>query len=498
MVGEWLDFVCVHPYPIYQPELYPDTLLAPRMTHAAAFETALAGGAGRPVMVHEFGASSANFDPEAIAAYDRLLEWSSLGRGATGYFAWCWTDAEPPAFLRAPYVRQPHETQFGVTDHRGNLRPRGTVLSELAATVQTLDLDGLAAEGPAPATSAVIVPHEYVRPDDPSAFGLSAAPSGLYRSAAATWTPGRDGPPDVAPLVRAWLNAFVLAARADIPVTFVRERLDGVWPEVRLVLLPAPLPSTSVSLWHVRTSFWSGAAAYFSRGGVLYLSCSADVAIPEMDALAGCRLADRAPGDRPAVLRFVRRWGPFGLGDELVLPAGDGGLTTRGVRLALSDAEPVALDADGAPALVVADRGRGHAVTCAFPVELLLAAVPDAHGRDDRSWGLYSGLADLATARGPATCDHPEVTLGSLRGPRGGLTTATNHGPDSLDVEVRLPDHARLAAVVADGVTSPLNVEGGRAPVTLDAYGAAILSWSRRLTDAQVLSPSPRPTSGPR
>jgi hypothetical protein len=35
-----------------------------------------------------------------------------------------------------------------------------------------------------------------------------------------------------------------------------------------------------------------------------------------------------------------------------------------------------------------------------------------------------------------------------------------------------------LAAIVADGVTSPLNVEGGQAPVTLDAYGAAILSWS--------------------
>ena len=148
MIGESLDFLCVHPYPIYQPELYPDGLLAPRMTHAAAFETALAGGTGRPVMVHEFGASSANFDPEAIAAYDRLLEWSSLGRGATGYFAWCWTDAEPSAYRRAPYVRQPHETQFGVTDHRGNLRPRGKVLSELAATVATLDLDGLASAGP--------------------------------------------------------------------------------------------------------------------------------------------------------------------------------------------------------------------------------------------------------------------------------------------------------------------------------------------------------------
>ena len=102
MVAGELDVGTVHPYPIYQPDLYPDSLLAPRMTHAAAFETALAAGAGRSVMVHEYGASSTQFDPERIAAYDRLLCWSSLGRGATGFFAWCWTDAGPAAFSTPP------------------------------------------------------------------------------------------------------------------------------------------------------------------------------------------------------------------------------------------------------------------------------------------------------------------------------------------------------------------------------------------------------------
>ena len=113
-----LDFATVHPYPTYNPELVPDSLLSPRMTHSAAFETALAGGAGRPVMLHEYGVSSAQFDPDLAAAYDRLLAWSSFGRGSIGFLAWCWTDAEPAAYRRAPYVRQPHETQFGVTDHR--------------------------------------------------------------------------------------------------------------------------------------------------------------------------------------------------------------------------------------------------------------------------------------------------------------------------------------------------------------------------------------------
>ncbi len=110
-------------------------------------------------------------------------------------------------------------------------------------------------------------------------------------------------------------------------------------------------------------------------------------------------------------------------------------------------------------------------------VELLLAAVPDAHGRDDRSWALYAGLADLASARGIASCDDPEVALGSLSGPLGGLTAVTNHGPDALDVEVRLPGDVRSVAVTAGGETSPSSVEGDRIALTLDAFGAAIVSW---------------------
>jgi hypothetical protein len=471
-----LDFACVHPYPIYSPDLYPDGLLAPRMTHAAAFEVALASGAGKPVMVHEYGASSAQYDPERIAAYDRLLSWSSLGRGAVGYFAWCWTDAEPAAYRRAPYVRQPHETQFGVTDWGGNLRPRGRVLSELAATVRRLDLDSVAAFGPAPARAAIPVPHEYVRPYDVEAYGLSDAPSGPYTPSESVWSPRRGGSVDAAPLVRSMLNAFVMSARAGVSVAFPRESLEDAWPDVRLLLLPAPLASTTITLWHVRTNFWRGADAFFARGGVLYVSCSGDVAIPEMDSLMGCRLADRAPAGASRLLRFVRPWGRFRPGDELTLPPGDGALATRGVRLRLSDAEPVGLDADGEPALVVVRRGPGSAVTCSFPLETLLAAVPDAHGPGDRSFGIYAGLAELAGARDPSTVDHPEVTTGTMVGPGGAFTTVTNHGAAGLDVEIRLPGARRASLVSAESAVE-LDVRDDVAPLSLEGYGAAVVVW---------------------
>ena len=480
VVAGALDFATVHPYPIYSPELYPDGLLGSRMTHAAAFETALAAGAGRPVMVHEYGASSAQFDPELVAAYDRLLAWSALGRGAIGFLAWCWTDAEPAAFGRAPYVRQPHETQFGVTDHRGALRPRGRVLAELAATIRGVgdELDGLAGDGPV-ALAAIPVPHEYAVPYDPAGYGFDDARAGPYEPAERVWTPSRDP----GPLVRGWLNAFVVAARAGVAATFPRERLDDRWPETRLLLVPAPLTTTSSSLHHLRTSFWRGARDHFARGGSLWLSVSADSALPEMAGLAGCHLTDRVPADRPGILHFVRSWGPFGAGDELALPGGDGTLAARWARLAVDDAEVVALDPDGGPGLVVARRGSGVVATCAAPVELLLGGSPSAHGPGDRSPGLYAGLIALAGIREAAGVDHLDVTTGSLSGPDGGALVATNHGPSEARITVRLPAGATAARAYDQVGVHPLATEpaGAEAAVEMGipAYGAALVGWRR-------------------
>ena len=473
VVADALDVACVHPYPIYSPELYPDSLLAARMTHAATFETALAAGAGRPVMLHEYGASSAQFDPERIAAYDRLLAWSSLGRGAIGFFAWCWTDAEPGAFGRAPYVRQAHETQFGVTEWDGTLRPRGRVLAELAATVRGLPLDALAGDGPT-GSVAIPVPHEFVRPYDPAAFGLDGAPAGLYVPAERAWTPTRDPHP----LVASWLNAFVLAARAGLTAAFPRERLDGCWPDARLVLLPAPLAATSSSLHHVRTSWWSGAADHFARGGSVYVSCSADVAIPEMATILGARVVDRVPANVPPVLRFVTPWGPFVPGDELALPAGDGTLECGSVLLApASGSSVIAVDASGAPALVVARRGAGRSVVCAHPVELLLARQPDAHGPGDRTWGLYAGLAAATGTAEDAAATHPDVTSGLLAGPVGALLALTNHGPDPMDATIRLPVDAVAVRRFGPNGSAALPFEPGATSVKLAPHGAAIIGW---------------------
>jgi len=184
------------------------------------------------------------------------------------------------------------------------------------------------------------------------------------------------------------------------------------------------------------------------------------------------------------VLRFVRPWGPFATGEELRLPSGDGSLAERSARLAAAaGSEVVAIDAAGEPALVVASRGAGHAVVCAHPLELLLARRPDAHGPDDRSAGVYAGLAALAGAADPARVrdpGDPEVTTGTLLGPAGGIVALTNHGADARRVLLRLPDDAIEPVVHGPGGVVPAEIDSEGPVVVLPGHGAAIISWARR------------------
>jgi hypothetical protein len=110
-------------------------------------------------------------------------------------------------------------------------------------------------------------------------------------------------------------------------------------------------------------------------------------------------------------------------------------------------------------------------------VETLLASEPDAHRPEDRSWGLYAGLARLVDAAGSASCDHPDVTLGELRGPGGGVVTLTNHSDRDVAASVRLPRAGARVEWAGPGAAPGFDAAEDRLSVALEAYGAAVLSW---------------------
>ena len=125
--------------------------------------------------------------------------------------------------------------------------------------------------------------------------------------------------------------------------------------------------------------------------------------------------------------------------------------------------------------LTLARRGNGSTVTCAHPIELILAGLPDAHGPSDATWRIYSGLAALAGGDESAVALHPDATSGLLTGPDGGVLVVTNHSGGPILSPVRLPaDRTDLRALPLAGSAlsdDPLEL-------ALEPYSAAALVWS--------------------
>ena len=160
MIANSVDFFSVHPFTLYVTDLFPDPLVSVRGTYGAAFEITLSQGAGHPVMIHEMGASTAQFSPERVATYDRAQIYSGIGAGSIGVDLWCYTDASPEQFHKAPYLRTPQETGWGMTTWDRQDKPLAREFKKISQVVGQLDLTGLS---PAPAEIGVIIPDEWAK-----------------------------------------------------------------------------------------------------------------------------------------------------------------------------------------------------------------------------------------------------------------------------------------------------------------------------------------------
>jgi len=269
-IVKFVDFFSVHPFTLYAPDLFPDALLSTRGTYGAAFEIALSQGAGRPVMIHEMGASTAQFAPERVAAYDRAQIYSGLGAGSIAIDLWCYTDASPEQFRKAPYLRTPQETGWGMTTWDRQDKPLGREFKKISQVVSRLDLKDIA---PASADVAIVIPDEWVKPHgDYSRFGLTGPAVTPYVSQFdASAVPGRLLPDASAAnlwLISSALNSFILARRAGLKADFPREYSD--WEKRPVVFLPSPITSTADPfLTHVHADFYEKVRKYVQNGGFL-------------------------------------------------------------------------------------------------------------------------------------------------------------------------------------------------------------------------------------
>ncbi len=472
-----VDFFSAHPYSIYSVGLFPDPMLSQRGTYCGEFQVLLSAGAGRPVMIHELGASSAQYSPERIAAFDRLTMYSSLASGANGFLLWCFTDAAPETFRRVPYLRAPHETQFGLTTWDRKDRPAAIEIRRFSRIASQLDLAGLE---PARAEAAILVPHEWAKPQgDFSRLGLSGPGSMPYVSVqdggAVSGSPERIDGECNRWLVGAWLSALILARRAGLKVCFPREYSD--WQRFPMACLPSPLTSTERNFVHVHTRFWETAREYVAQGGTLYASLCADAAIPEMEDLFGARLADHVPVEN-VKLTVVTAFGDLQAGDSFCFHT-SGKPRHWPAVLDLTGGQVIATDQDGRPALIANTFGNGKTLLCAYPIESYLADQAGAFEGEEGTHRLYRAFSQWSAVAPLFSTDRPSVEVGGLTGQGRGYAILANHSPTAQRVTIssRLPIRS-VCQVTADGL-QPIETVDTKWTMSIEGFQGAILEWNQ-------------------
>ena len=472
-----VDFFSVHPFTIYSPELFPDPMLSERGTYGAAFEIALSSSAGRPTMIHEMGGSSAQYAPERIAAYDRAMMYSGLGAGAIGVDLWCYTDAAPEQFHKAPYLRTPQETRWGMTTWDRQDRPLATEFRKFSRVTGHLDLTGIA---PAAADVAIVIPDEWAKPHgDFSRFGLTGPEVIPYVSTfdadAVPRQPQPNPSADTQWLMGSALSSFILARRSGLKVDFPREYTD--WQTRPMLFLPSPLTSTGSVLVHVHTDFYEKARKYVESGGFLYASVAADAAIPDMEALFGVRLVDTVTASE-VTLKVVVPFGDLKPGDTFHYSLPGGGSKYWGSMLEVKGGRVIAVDQDGRPALVANTLGRGKTLVCAYPLEAYLAGTPSAFEKPEDTYRIYRAFRDWAGVKPLLRTNQPSVEVSALKGDHRGYAIVVNHSAQPYNVVVTGTSAMRsLSRIRAEGPQS-LALDGSTWKIDLAPFEGAVVEWT--------------------
>jgi endo-1,4-beta-mannosidase len=478
-IAPFVDFFSVHPFTLYVTDLFPDPLLSARGTYGAAFEITLSQGAGRPVMIHEMGGSTAQFSPERVAAYDRAQMYSGIGAGSIGVDLWCYTDASPEQFHKAPYLRTPQETGWGMTTWDRQDKPLAREFKKFSQVVGQLDLAGLS---PAAAEIGIIIPDEWAKTHgDFSHFGLAGPQAAPYVSLAdGDAMPGK-APPDASAanhwLMGSALTSFVLGRRAGLKADFPREYSE--WDKHAMVFLPSPITSTSDPfLVHVHSDFYAKARKYVENGGFLYASLAADGAIPEMDSLFGARMVDRAVSTE-VTLKFVEPFGDFKPGDTLHYTVPSASIESWGTLLEVSSGKVIAVDQDGHPALVTNQIGSGKTLLSAYPLEHYLAEMPAVFEKPEETYRLYAAFRDWVGVKPQFRVDNPSVELSVLGEATRGYAVAVNHSFETQKVTVRSGTSLHSVSLVAPDGLKSLPIDASSWQLEIAPFDAAIVEWKR-------------------
>lgn len=354
---------------------------------AAAFVCDLAGFAGRPVVLEEFGVSTAFVSDENAAHYYRQVLHNSLLAGATGWIAWNNTDYDDLAD-QPPYSHHPFEMYFGITDRTGVAKTPLLELQRFRALLERIDVTHCHRRD---STATLVVP-AYVE----TAFPFTT-------------------PADRTAPLRSLQQAYVAARESDLPVAFSRE-VDGIADDARLVIAPSIKALTAPTWRRLRELAEAGATVYVS-----YFAGDHDGQrgpwYADLNELFGVRhqlvygLADHIEDD-VVTLHFERPFGLIPAGTELRFAVAGGPDARSYLPVSAVGAEVIAVDGHGRPALLMHELGAGRTVFATYPFEYLAAGQRAVN--PEPTYLLYDALATIAGVPRDVRVDDPLVHVGEL------------------------------------------------------------------------------------
>jgi endo-1,4-beta-mannosidase len=378
-LGALVDFVGPHVY-----RMETDVV---RQHLKSAFICELAAVGGRPVVLEEFGVSSDFASAQSSGHYYRQQLHLSLLGGATGWIAWNNTDYDP-LIAQDPYRHHPFELHFGITTADGTPKAPLLELQEFGRVLDAIDLTRCER---LPAQIALVV-SSYLETGYPLADEQ-----------------------DRTLVFGALEQAHIAAREADLALGFVRES-DGIVSGYKLYLVPSTKQLTGPS--------WLRLGELAEAGATVYVSYCAGESDSQRgpwwtatEELFGVRhqlvygLVDPIEDD-VAQLRFEVDFGSIKAGETLSFRVGGGPNARAFLPVEVTDAQVVARDGHGRPAIVLRRRGAGAMVLSTYPLEHLAASCSRVN--PELTWRLYSALADCAGVESAVTVDSPEVLVDGL------------------------------------------------------------------------------------
>ncbi|HVV21933.1 MAG TPA: cellulase family glycosylhydrolase [Pseudonocardiaceae bacterium] len=358
-----------------------------RQHYAAAWICELAGTFDRPVVLEEFGVSSDFVSDENAAHYYRQVLHNSLLAGAVGWIGWNNTDYDHLAD-QDPYRHHAFEMHFGLTDRQGTPKP---ALAEFRAFAEVLD--------------AVDIAH--CRRADTDA--ILVVPSYLDTVYPFTQTEDRTTLPVTL------RQAYVSARLADLPLALSRES-DGLTEDGRLYLVPSAKQLLSPTWLRLQRLAENGATVYVSyspgahpvQRGPWYAN---------LNGMFGVRhrlrygLVDPVVDDE-VTFTFTRPFGTFAEGARLSFRAAGTADSRAYLPVDPVDADVVAVDGHGRPALLVRRVGSGSVILCTYGLEHMASVTPAVN--PEAGQALYGALAAYAGIDRIATVDNPRVAADVL------------------------------------------------------------------------------------